>query len=189
MSQETWNFILGWLAGLIPSLITVYVGYRIQLKNDDRKRKADVLNRRLDQLESTADKYLEIIGEIDVFVGSAFDNTVKAGDIPAIAIPLIEKVRKLHNINNIFLVMNDMPLYKLAYEINSLMDSEANLLIQMIDMETLEIMRSREDIEQKQREINKSISLCNANIKARLDVIRASDPIEYYKNPASPIKT
>ncbi len=172
MNGETLNFVVGWLAGLIPSLITVYIGYRFQMKSEERRRKAEVIYRRLDQMETITDSYMDSIREIDDFVES-FLKDGKSQNIST----LRDKVKKLAYTSNVFTILNDQELNSLVEELKSVLVSQNELLLELVRTKG----RDQESPRAKQMELSRSITELNAKIKRRIDSIRSLDPIKYYK--------
>src|SRR5262245_24144226 len=121
MSTETINFIIGWLAGLFSTSVTLLIGYRIQVKADERKKKSEILNRRLDQAEEAADDILEVVNRAE----SWFKDDEKSDEL---ARGFTARIRDTLFTAGIFMVLADEPLWGIYDDVSTLLRVQADLI-------------------------------------------------------------
>jgi len=179
MNTETLNFIVGWLAGLVPTILTILIGYRIQLIIEQRKRKTEVLYRRLDQAEKYVDRLLDFALEAD----GVIEEGIRAGKVDWTT--LRPKLEEIHHERNIFTVIYDDKLDNFESESMELLKSLVNIMHEVDKLKKKRKEAVKEGVKHKLRVLIDSFLNWNANVKRRLDFIRASDPNKYFSKDIS----
>jgi hypothetical protein len=144
------------------------IGYRIQIKADERRRKSEILNRRLDQAEEAADAILEVVNRGESWFKDARDSDVDAR-------LFTEKIRDTLFTTGIFMVLADEQLWGIYDDVSTLLRVQADLI------EKYSENSARENFEADQRDLNTKFMILYVRIKKRIDFLRASDPRFYFR--------
>jgi hypothetical protein len=168
MSTDAINFLVGWLAGLVSSSVTLLIGYHIQVKSDDRKKRSEILNRRLDQAEEAADAILEIVNRGESWFTNDTDGEGKAR-------LFTEQTRDTLFTAGIFMVLADEQLWAIYDDVSTLLRVQADLI------EKYSETSARENFKADQRDLNTKFMILYVKIKRRVDFLRASDPRFYFR--------
>lgn len=182
MTPETFNLIIGWALGLIPAALTVLLGYWLQKKNEHRKRKREVLDRRLDQVEKYADLYLELILEYSLYVnkyGAGKPAGTRKIDNPR---NTDTTIRNMFMLLNIIEVIDDEKLRLLHYELINERKAQGWDEDRLTEFNSLPYQDQLDALVKKAEQQLTFIQIWNHRIKKRLDFLRASNPDNYYES-------